>query len=290
MSVTLPEQERQQRGDPAEPSRHGRSVARLVSRRRGRTFLTKRFIIGAVSVGIFLMLWELNRWVQLIDPDFITSPTVIVRAFPDVVSDELLTKHGPATVYAVLLGFLPAVVVGVLVGSVVGASKRLTYLFEPLIMAFYITPRIALIPLFIIWLGIGLESKIAIVFVSGVFPVLMNSLAGVKGVEPVWVRAGVAFGATRWQTIWRTVLPGATPSIMTGIRLGWGRALIGVIVGEMYVSLAGMGKLIRTYQNAVSTESLFVVIVLITIFGFLGIRLIAVVEKRVSPWSEGLKW
>lgn len=249
-----------------------------------------RLAIGACSVGLFLLLWELNRHTEWISPELIASPSIILEALPGVLKDDLLAKHLPATVTAIVTGFIPAVVVGVLVGCVVGLSKRLTYLLEPLIMVFYITPRVALIPLFIIWLGIGLQSKVAMVFISAVFPVLMNTVAGVKGIERVWVRAARGFGASSRQTIFKAVLPGAIPSIMTGIRLGWGRAVMAVVVAEMYVSVAGLGKLIRTYQNSVSTDSLFVVIVLITIIGYLGIQIIALIERRVSPWAKGLKW
>jgi ABC-type nitrate/sulfonate/bicarbonate transport system permease component len=206
------------------------------------------------------------------------------------VADGVFTTHGPASLYAILLGFAPAILIGIVGGAIIGFSRRLTYLFEPLIMAFYITPRIALIPLLIMWLGIGLESKVAIVFLSGVFPIMVNSLAGVQNVDSLWVRSGVAFGATRQQVIGKVVIPGALPSIMAGIRLGFGRAMIGVIVAEMYVSLAGMGRLLRTYQNSVRMDALFVVIVIVTVFGFLGVQLLRAIEKRVSPWTEGVRW
>ncbi|MCW2665328.1 MAG: ABC-type nitrate/sulfonate/bicarbonate transport system, permease component [Frankiales bacterium] len=260
------------------------------TRRRAAWRRSVRLRTGATSVGVFSLLWQLNEWLGPLDPTLVASPRLVLGALPEVLGDGLLSQHGPATVYALVAGFMPAVAVGILIGAVVGYSRRLTYLFEPLIMAFYVTPRIAFIPILIMWLGIGVSSRVAIVFLSAVFPVLMNSLTGVQTVDRLWLRSGAAFGATRMQAIRLVVIPGALSSIMAGVRLGFGRALIGVIVAEMYVSTAGIGKLIRLYQNSVRVDALFVVITAVTIFGLLGISLLRRVERRVSPWQEGMRW
>jgi ABC-type nitrate/sulfonate/bicarbonate transport system permease component len=150
-------------------------------------------------------------------------------------------------------------------------------------------PRIALLPLLVIWFGVGLESKAAVAFLGAIFPIVVNTAAGVQQVDPLWLRAARAFGANSLQLNALVILPGALPGIMAGLRLGVGRALVGVIVGEMYVSIAGVGQLMMLYGNAGRVAELFAVAGLVALFGLACVGGLHWLERRLGSWQSRLE-
>jgi len=200
-----------------------------------------------------------------------------------------LAKNGAVSLLEFVEGFVPAVVLGIAFGLALSLSRRLRYLFDPLLGALYTAPRVALIPIFVIWFGVGPQSKVFIVFISTIFPVLINTLTGIEGVDPTWIRAVRAFGANQLQVARKAILPGALPTIMAGVRLGLGRAIVGLIAGEMYVSLAGIGRLVQVYSSAGRAAQIIVLVTLISVFGFACIALLRWFEERVAPWRLELE-
>jgi ABC-type nitrate/sulfonate/bicarbonate transport system permease component len=255
----------------------------LALRRRRRT------LTGGLAVALFLAVWQLVGSWSLVRVDLISYPTQLLAVGASLVASGELGRHALISLQEFVYGFAPAVVVGILLGLAMGQFRRLRYLLDPLVMALYTAPRIALIPILVVWFGVGMESKVAVVFLGAVFPILVNTLAGVQQVDPLWVRAARAFGASQLQVVVRVVLPGALPAVMAGLRLGLGRAILGVIVGEMYVSVAGMGQLIQVYGSAGRVAELVVLATIVAGFGLLCITALRRVEERIGPWRRELE-
>jgi ABC-type nitrate/sulfonate/bicarbonate transport system permease component len=249
----------------------------------------RRGLLGTVSVVAFLLLWELVGSRNIISADMISYPTQALAVGIGMAASGELGRNALVSLQEFVYGFVPAIVVGIALGVAMGRFRRLRYLLDPLTMAFYTAPRIALIPVLVIWFGVGMESKVAVVFLGGVFPVLVNTMAGVQQVDPLWVRAVRSFGASELQVVTKVVLPGALPAVMAGVRLGLGRAIIGVIVGEMYVAVAGVGRLIQVYSGAARAAELVVLVTIIAVFGFLCIAGLRLIEERLAPWRRELE-
>ena len=243
-----------------------------------------RVVIGAGAIALLLVLWQIVS-VVTVAGRLSGSPTQIVAAIPGVLSDGLV-KESLFSLRALVLGLAIALVLGVAFGVLLGSIRKLSYLFEPAFMALYVTPTVALLPLIVIWCGVGNASTTVIVALSAVFPILVNTIAGVQQLEPQWARAVLAFGGSRLQAFRMVAVQGALPEIVLGIRLGVGRGLIGIIVAEMYASSEGIGSLLNSYSHAVRVPQLFVVVFVIGIFGFVVVQAIRVFEVRVSAWRR----
>src|SRR5262247_4259068 len=189
-------------------------------------------ILGGLAIGIFLIIWELAGNVfQWINPMFMSSPSLIYKAAVQLfVSGEIYHDLYISGI-EFLGGYFLAVAVAIPLGIMVGWYKRMSYIFDPFINAMNATPRVALLPLVIIWLGIGIISKVGIIFLEAVFPILINARDGVKTTPYNLLTAARSFGASQWQIFRSVVLPSTVPFILTGLRLAVGRALIGVMVG-----------------------------------------------------------
>jgi sulfonate transport system permease protein len=234
-------------------------------------------------------VWQLVGARNLISADLISYPTQVVSTAAQMAASGELGSNALVSLQEFLYGFVPAVALGIALGLAMGQFRRVRYLLDPLIMAFYTAPRIALIPVLVIWFGVGIESKVAVVFLGAIFPVIVNTMAGVQQIDPLWVRAVRSFGASEWQVVTKVVLPGALPAVMAGVRLGLGRAIIGVVVGEMYVAVAGVGRLVQVYSGAGRAAELIVLVVLIAAFGFACITGLRLIEERIAPWRRELE-
>jgi NitT/TauT family transport system permease protein len=160
----------------------------------------------------------------------------------------------------------------------------MSYIFDPFINAMNATPRVALLPLVIIWLGIGILSKVGIIFLGAVFPILFNTRDGVKTTPYNLLNAARSFGASQWQIFRSVVLPSTVPFILTGLRLGVGRALIGVMVGELYAATAGIGFMITVAGATFQTDKVFVGVLIFAISGMIAMEMLTKLEARFSKW------
>ena len=188
--------------------------------------------IRLISVTTFLCVWEfLGRETN---PILMSYPTAIGRAFYDmIVSGELLRELFRSS-QAFLLGFSAAIVLGVMIGMLMGAYRRFEYAIDPFINALYATPNVALIPLLILWVGLGFFAKASIVFLVAFFPIAVTTYGGVKNISGSLVEIGQAYGASEKQILMKVILPGAIPFIVTGIRLAIGRGIVGIVVAEFF--------------------------------------------------------
>ena len=242
-------------------------------------------ILGLIASAIFLVIWELvGNVFQLINPMFMSAPSLILKAAWDMfVSGEIYNDLYVSGV-ELFWGYLLSVVVAVPLGIAVGWYRRMSYIFDPFINAMNATPRVALLPLVIIWLGIGLMSKIGIIFLGAVLPILVNSRDGVKTTPANLLTAARSFGASEWQIFKSVVLPSTVPFILTGLRLGIGRALVSVMVGELYAATAGIGFMITVAGATFQTDKVFVGVLIFAIAGMATMGLLDRIEHRFDKW------
>ncbi|MDE3074353.1 MAG: ABC transporter permease, partial [Chloroflexota bacterium] len=250
----------------------------------------RRGLTSSAAVAVFLVAWEVVGSQGIVSAELISYPSQIVQAAVAMAASGELAANSLVTLVEFVEGFVPAVAVGLIIGLLLAMFRRLRYLCDPVLMALYTAPRIAMIPIVVIWFGIDEKSKVVIVFLSAVFPVLMNTMAGVQQVDPVWIKAARAFGATRRQITQKIVLPGALPAIMAGIRLGVGRGLLSVIVAEMYVSLAGLGHMLQTLtNNPGDTAQIFVIALGVAAVGFFVVVGLRALEEKSAAWRVDLR-
>ena len=246
-------------------------------------------ILGTASVTIFLILWELvGNTFQLINPMFMSAPSLIWKAAFQMFSSGEIYNDLYISGIELAGGYLLSAVVAVPFGIAIGWYKKVAYIFDPFVNAMNATPRVALLPLVIIWLGIGILSKVGIIFLGAVFPILINARDGVKTTPLNLLTAARSFGASEWMLFKTVVLPSTVPFILTGLRLGLGRAIVGVMVGELYAATAGIGFMITVAGATFQTDKVFVGVLVFALTGMIGTELITRVEKRFNRWRPAV--
>jgi NitT/TauT family transport system permease protein len=242
-------------------------------------------ILGTAGVVTFLVVWELvGNVLELINPMFMSAPTLIFKAAIDMFSSGEIYNDLYVSGLELFWGYVLSAVVAVPFGIMVGWYKRMSYIFDPFINAMNATPRVALLPLVIIWLGIGILSKVGIIFLGAVFPILINTRDGVKTTPYNLLTAARSFGASEWMLFKTVVLPSTIPFILTGMRLGLGRAIVGVMVGELYAATAGIGFMITVAGATFQTDKVFVGVLIFALTGMIGMEALTRVERRFDKW------
>jgi NitT/TauT family transport system permease protein len=265
------------------PTRPSRAATRTRSAARHRRFEPK-YLYGAASVVVVLALWQLVAALRIKPAIVLPGPADVVKAFGTLLRSDAIWTDLLTSGRELLYGLVLATVIGLPLGLVTGWYTRLSYLLNPLITFLYATPRIALTPLLIIWLGIGDASKIAIVFLMAIFPILINSASGVQNLDPQVLRVARCFGAGDLQ-IFRTIaLPGSVPFIVSGLRLAVGQALIGVFVAELSGATHGVGMLMNTAGQQFQTSVVFAGLFIFAITGVVLTGLLRRLERRYAAW------
>ena len=265
----------------------GRSADGTIDARAGSTVLPEQLenvVIGTISVIAFLLLWEFSIVLGWLNPLFTSSPRRIVLMAIELFEGDAIYQDLAVSGVEFLVGYLLAVVVGIPLGMLMGWYRRLNAALEPFVSALYATPRIALLPLIVIWLGIGQGSKMAIILLGAIFPILVNTITGVRTVDRDFVRVARSFCANDWQLFRTVVLPSSVPLILTGLRLGLGHALVGIVVGELYAATAGIGFMIAVAGSSFQTDKVMVGILIISTAGMVMTQLLRVVERRFERW------
>ena len=242
-------------------------------------------ILGTAAVVIFLVIWELvGNVLQLINPMFMSAPSLIFSAAVQLFASGEIYNDLYISGVELFWGYLLSAVVAVPFGIMVGWYKRASYIFDPFINAMNATPRVALLPLVIIWLGIGILSKVGIIFLGAVFPIMINTRDGVKTTPLNLLNAARSFDASEWMIFKAVVLPSTIPFILSGLRQGLGRAIVGVMVGELYAATAGIGFMITVAGATFQTDKVFVGVLIFALTGMLGTEVLARIEKRFDKW------
>jgi NitT/TauT family transport system permease protein len=250
-------------------------------------------ILGAVAVILFLTLWEfmggaLSAYNPVsflrINPMFMSAPSLIWKAALELFGSGEIYNDLYVSGIEFFWGYVLSVVVAIPFGIGMGWYKKMAYVFDPFVNAMNATPRVALLPLVIIWLGIGIPSKVGIIFLGAVFPMLINARDGVKTTPQNLLNAAKSFGASEWQVFRSVVFPSTVPFILTGLRLGVGRALVGVLVGELYAATAGIGFMITVAGATFQTDKVFVGILIFATSGVVLTTILDRTERRFDKW------
>ena len=239
-----------------------------------------------ISVVVGLVIWEMVDSLMINNPLVLVGTSRVAKAFINMISRGMLSCHVYATFVEFILGYLVGVVIGIGLGVVMALSRSAKDILSPWVTIWYNAPIILLAPLFITALGLGLASKIAIVFIGAVFPVLFNTYTGMTTIDGRLVEAVRAFGGTRRQIFFKVTVPSALPLVMTGLRLSVGRALVGAIVSEFFGSRAGIGYLITAASEAFRTAEALVGVVLLAIGGYVTFEILKYAERKIAPWYE----
>lgn len=238
----------------------------------------------ALSLAILLGCWQLfgNR--------FSTSfPIDIARALPHAFSHDVVPAFGD-TLKGFGAGYGVSVLIGVPIGLLMARSRLVELALEPYVAALYATPRLALIPVLILWLGINFQMRFAVVLMSGIFPIILNTYLGAKEVDRNLLDAGRAFNANELQSLRTIVIPGSLPYIFAGLRLGMARAFIGIIVAEIETSVLGIGNLISSDVRTLQFAQMWVAIISLGVFSIVFTTLLKMLERwSTVPW-ERKKW
>jgi ABC-type nitrate/sulfonate/bicarbonate transport system permease component len=241
-------------------------------------------IIRLISVVVVLVAWEVSG--RQIEPLFMSYPTAISTSAFEMIRSGELPAAFLDSLGTLLLGFLIASVLGIAIGLLIGRYRTVEAATDWLVNALYATPLVAIIPLVVLWFGLGFSAKLFIVVILAIFPILINTAAGVRNVPPPLLDVGFAFAATERQLFTKFILPAALPYMMTGLRLGVGRAIIGMVVAEFFTAITGLGALIVKYGNQYDTAAMFVPILTLMLLGVTLTSLMRRIESWIAPWKE----
>jgi ABC-type nitrate/sulfonate/bicarbonate transport system permease component len=245
---------------------------------------SKSWIIRLISIVVVLIAWEIAG--RRINPLFMSYPSAIIRAGMAMIASGELVAALASSLRTLLAGFVTASVIGIVIGLLIGRYRVIDTATDWLINALYATPLIAIIPLVILWFGLGDPAKLFIVTLLAVFPVLINTASGVRNIPRSLIDVGTAFAANERQVFLKIIIPAVIPFIMTGLRLGIGRAIIGMVAAEFFTAITGLGALIVKYGNQYDTASMFVPILILMLLGVALTSLVRKVEEMFAPWRS----
>jgi len=241
------------------------------------------WLITSLSVADALMVWEVFG--RDINPVFGSYPSAIAQAFWTLARSGKLMAALADSLQPFAVGYALAIVIGVPLGLVIGRFRSLEAALGIYVTAGYAMPLVALVPLLVLWLGLGFKVKVAIIFLLSVFPICINTWLGVTAVPRTLIEVGKSFVAPDSVILRRIILPATLPYIMAGIRLAVGRAVVAMVIAEFFTSISGLGAIIITSANNFDTATTFVPIIVIMLMA-VGLNfLIGVVERRVAPWQ-----
>lgn len=266
----------------APPARLPARASTLRARRR-RTLTQVGVVIGEVVIA--LLVWEIAVGsLRLVEPIFFPPPSAIGAAFADLLSRGVFADHIPYSLRNFATGYVLAAVVGITAGLAIGSSYALGRLLGPVAWSLYAMPWISIRPATTIWFGFGAEPIIFLVFLASLLPVLLNTMSGVRTVDPALLRAGRVFGGGRVQLWWKVVLPSAVPFVLTGLRLAVISGFIGLLVAELVGSSRGFGALVAIASSRFRVEEAFATIALLVAISVTGVRAVGLLERHVSVW------
>lgn len=259
----------------------------LIEKERKRKRASKAFkarVLAWTSVISGLIIWEIIGRYLVQNALFLATPLQAAGSIVVLVKSGELAHHAWVSGQEFLIGFVIACITGVILGLLIASFERVANTLNPWVAGIYATPIIAISPLFILWFGIGIWSKVAVVISLVVFPVIINTEVGIRSTDRQLIEAVRSFGATPMQIFRKVSLPAATPFILAGIRLGVGRGLIAVVVGELFGSRAGLGFLIIQSAEVFDMPQLFAGIIVLASTGILLTAAFRALEQYLVPW------
>jgi ABC-type nitrate/sulfonate/bicarbonate transport system permease component len=249
-----------------------------------RSFLSSKWVIRGTSIAIVLGVWQLVAGEFVNNELIVPTPAGVVAGFVYLVSNNILPPPLADTLFTFAIGFTISVIIGIPIGALMARSKTIENIVDPWVNALYTTPYVALVPLFIIWLHTGFNTRVTVVVMAVVFVIIINSFQGFKNANRSLVETGRSFGVSGISLYRKVVLPSSFPYIVAGLRLGIGRGLIGAIVAEEFLQLVGLGYLIPYYASFFQVGKVMAIVITIGLIGMALTEILKYVEKRVSVW------
>jgi NitT/TauT family transport system permease protein len=240
-----------------------------------------------IQLGVLLVIlvgWEIAG--RQMGTFFLAPPTTLWDASAEMLASGELIDALLDSLSSLLVGYAVAIVVGVAVGFLMGWYKIVGQILNPFISAGYVIPTAGLVPVFIIWFGLGFNARVVTVFLFCVFEILISTYTGVKNIDPLLINAARAFGANRWELFSKVASRASLPYIFAGLRMGASRAVKGMIIAELLFAVTGLGGLIQNAANYYRTDKVFVVVIVLAIIGVALAAIIQWLERRATPWSH----
>jgi len=243
-------------------------------------------IISILSPVALLLLWELMVRSGWLDARFFPPPTVIAARFWELATNGILAEHIGISLARVFAGFLAGTIPALLIGLTMGLFPLVRAILEPMVAATYPIPKLALLPLMLLVFGSGELSKVVTIGLGCFFLVLMNTVAGVVNIEPIYLDVARNYGASKRDFYTTIALPGALPMIFTGMKLGMGVSLLLIVAAEMIGAQNGIGYMIWTSYQIFVLEDMYIGLVLMAFFGYFFTMSLSYLEKVVVPWKQ----
>lgn len=245
--------------------------------------MNSRVTTNLLSILSLALLWEISG--RALESSLIPPLTQIGAAWWKLLASGKLLSNLAMSLVTLAAGFFLAVLVGIIVGVLMGRFRAVEHFLDLYVNSLMSAPATAFVPVLILWFGLGVESRIAVVFLFAVFVVIVNTMTGVKQVDSVFVEMARSFGAKEKEIFFKVVLPAAMPAIMAGVRLGMGRAVKGMVTAEMLLTLTGIGAMIMQYGSAFATDSLFAVILTVLLIAMVATQLVQWLDRRLTGWK-----
>ena len=243
--------------------------------------------LGLSSFAVILAVWELVARAGVISTFFISRPGLIATALVREAESGDLAQSVSVTLLEFGAGFGAAVAVGLVLGVLAGWFRTVEYALDPFIWFIYSAPLIAFYPLFVLSLGLGPRTVIAISFLLSVTPITVNTLTGIRNLNPALTLAARSFGARPHHLLWKVALPASVPMIVAGLRLGIGRALTGVVVAELFVPTGGLGSSIAYNGGLLRTTEMLASLTVIVVLGVICTQALSALEAHFDSWRTG---
>jgi ABC-type nitrate/sulfonate/bicarbonate transport system permease component len=245
--------------------------------------LNSRFGTNVISILSLAVLWEVTG--RIMDSTLIPPLSRIGAAWWKLLASGKLAANLTLSLTTLAAGFFLAVAIGIVIGLLMGRFRAVEHFLDLYVNVLMSAPTTAFVPVLIMWFGLGVESRIAVVFLFAVFVIIINTMTGVKQVDSVLVEMARSFGAKEIEIFFKIILPAAMPAIMAGVRLGMGRAVKGMVTAEMLLTLTGIGAMIMQYGSSFATDSLFAVILTILIIAMITMRAVQWLDRRLTGWK-----
>lgn len=233
---------------------------------------------GIVTWLLILLIWQIAS--GFYSPDFLPGPLETIEGLGEIVVKGVLWEDIKISLYRVLVGWIRGIIIGVPLGLLIGRFKVFKWLFDPFINFFRFVPAIGFLTLFLMWFGVGEESKIVLITYASTFPIVINTIAGVNAIDPVKYQAAESLGANKIQSFFTVTVPGSVPNILIGLRLGLSGAIISIVGAEMLAADSGVGYLIYTSRLYYRTDWIFVGIVTLGIIGYIADKLLRFITEK----------
>ncbi len=244
---------------------------------------------GIIIPFALIIIWQIFSDTGVFQRHLLPGPIVVISSLSELLKAGKLTTHIAVTTYRVLMGFLIGASVAIFLGTLSGYYKRAFELFDPIIQALRTIPSLAWVPLFILWLGIGEESKLSLIAVGVFFPVYLNWVMGIRGVNSKYIEVGKMYHFTPLEMVRKILLPAALPSLFTGLRTGLGLGWMFVVAAELMGASSGLGYLMVLGQNSSAPELILGSIILFAILGNLTDKILIYIEGKALHWKDSFK-